>query len=156
MNSINELAAKAAANACTEWQDLHRTDLADLSRFEGFLLTHINKMVDSFFEAYPWEIDETRKTKLFNHRLNQAIVAVSCFLERTTPGVFEFSNEEDFFSLIDRQVQSKVPTGKTVNSKARSERIKCLLPEGFEFASMSTPSCPKPVTVDDGEIYSGS
>ncbi|MBY0462204.1 MAG: hypothetical protein K2Q34_03370 [Alphaproteobacteria bacterium] len=135
LHSINELAMKAQATACIEWQELHVEEAADLWKFQGFLLTHINKMVDSFFEAYPRELDEKRQTKLLNHRLNQSVVAVSCFLQKTD-NVFELSNEEDLFSFVDKHLQSRIPVGKAVNSKVRMEKISGLLPEDFEFSLM--------------------
>jgi hypothetical protein len=134
--SIYSVARIAGDVAVKEYQELNEPDLPTA---QSFFLSHINKMIDPFFEIYQGKLDKERKEKLLNHRLNQAVFALSRFIQETGNEVFGFLKEDDLFCFIDTHLNSRA-SGIAVNSKARIEKIKSLLPEDSEVGLMPASS----------------
>ncbi|MBY0461696.1 MAG: hypothetical protein K2Q34_00745, partial [Alphaproteobacteria bacterium] len=98
------------------------------------LKTALSKKISSlFFQDYPFEIAEENKPKLLAHQRNLAIVTLEFLLnsKAEVTNAFGIKNDNQKFEFIDQELQSKVPVGVKVNSRARFERLNALYPEAF-------------------------
>ncbi len=89
----------------------------------------IDKLMNGFFQAYPEAIDTAKQTRLLNHQLNCAVVALHSFA-RNNSDAFGINDEDQLFGFIDRKLQAKTP-GMVVNSRARFDRVHSLLGDEY-------------------------
>ena len=87
---------------------------------------------DSFFQDFVSPLDSAQQKKLLNHRLNCAVMALSVKTKPMDGLPIDPLHKDQVFAEIDEELQSFVPAGQKVNSKARFERLNSLYGEVVE------------------------